>query len=113
MHDSLQVFERLSTLQSTLPNMELKPQELQKYNCLYSSTWVTELENQDRAILVYVAALWHTLQQIPAEYGAWKGLVAYWGAEATRLRKSLDATGSKFSIYIGVRILPDVTNDKC
>jgi hypothetical protein len=107
VHDIMQVFLRLSALHSTLPGIELKLQELQQRDCLYSSTWVTELEHQHRAICLHVTTLWHTLHQIPVEYGARKDLVACWSAEATRLRKMVDATGSKFGVYIGVSSFPD------
>jgi hypothetical protein len=112
VYDIMQVFMRLSALYSTLPGIELKLQELQQRNCLYNSTWVTEFEHQHRAICLHVTTLWHTLHQIPVECDLRKDLVACWSAEATRLRKMVDATGSKFGVYIGVSIFPHVMNDE-
>jgi hypothetical protein len=115
VYDIMQVFMRLYALHSTLPVNELKLQELQELqqrNCLYNSTWVTEFEHQHRAICLHVTTLWHTLHQIPVECDLRKDLVACWSAEATRLRKMVDATGSKFGVYIGVSIFPHVMNDE-
>lgn len=102
MHDTLHTFKRLCALQSALPALELKLGELKQRNCLYSSTWMTELGQQHDTIREYVSALWLAINNVPVTFDMRKSLMSHWNTEARCVRDLVNNTGSKFAIYIGV-----------